>query len=257
MNNNYSKQVNIITFKDMHQEKLQREVIEEIAVLLMVNGEDWLTLRCSPVDLEEMGVGFLFNLGIINKFSEIKELKLCERNILDIWLDHSANKPVFYERTSGCTAGALFKSENLNLEPVETFSVFSNSQIYNLLKKFLSEQDKIRNEVRGLHSSALSDGENIILLSSDIGRHNTLDKLAGFWLKTIPHPSARIFLCTGRISSEMLLKCARMRSQIILSLSTPTAQAVMDAEKLGITLIGYARSNSFSVYSFPQRIRKF
>ena len=255
MNKKYSGLRKIVKFINDDQEEIIQQVIEETAVSLMVNGEEWLTLRCSPTDLEELGIGFLYNQGIIQDISEIEDIKICERNVLDIWLNHSAEKPNLIERTSGCTGGASYYVEELKPAQVKTKTTFSQDQIFVLLEKFFKAQEEIRKEVRGLHSSALSDGKNIDFIFSDIGRHNTLDKLAGKWLKTIPHPPVCILLCTGRISSEMLFKCANLSSEIIVSLSTPTLQAVEDAEKLGITLIGYARANQFSIYSNPQRIR--
>ena len=256
MDKKYSRLLKIIKFTNDDQEEIKQQVIKETAVFLMVNGEEWLSLRCSPSDLEELGIGFLFNQGIIQDISEIEEIKICEQDVLDIWLNHSAEKPNLIERTSGCTGGASYQAEEQNLAQVKSRTLFNQNQIFSLLEKFFKAQEEIRKEVRGLHTSGLSDGENIDFIFSDIGRHNTLDKLAGKWLKSIPHKPVRILLCTGRISSEMLFKCARLSSEIIISFSTPTLQAVEDAEKLGITLIGYARANQFSIYSNPQRIRE-
>ena len=254
MKSNYSKTQIIIRFNKNVPEKSKLQVIEESSVLLMVNGEEWLTLRCSPVDLKELGLGFLFNQGIIELLDEIEEIKICKDGGLDIWLTHPAKKPRFFERASGCAGGTSFQVEEERIKEVDARSIFNSSEIYSLLEVFLSAQE-IRKKVRGLHTSALSDGKSINSLFSDIGRHNTLDKLAGKWLLTDTVHPLKICFCTGRISSEMLFKCARMRLEMIISFSTPTSQAIKDAEKLGITLIGYARVNQFNIYSHTERIR--
>jgi FdhD protein len=105
-----------------------------------------------------------------------------------------------------------------------------------------------------LHSSGLSDGYATWLQAEDIGRHNTLDKLAGLILVnkiTIAHC---MLFTTGRISSEMLQKAARMKAAVVVSRTSPTLYAIDLAEKSGITLVGYARRSQFNVYSHPERL---
>ena len=106
----------------------------------------------------------------------------------------------------------------------------------------------------GVHSSCLSDGERIYVTMEDIGRHNTLDKIAGRCLIENIHLSNKIILTTGRISSEMLQKAARLKAAILVSRTSPSSLSIALANQVGITLIGYARRNGFNVYSHPQRV---
>jgi FdhD protein len=119
----------------------------------------------------------------------------------------------------------------------------------------LFESQALYRETGGVHTSALSDGEQIVLVAEDIGRHNTLDKIAGLCLMKNIWPDTRILITTGRISSEMLQKAARLRAPILISRTSPSSLSIEMAERYGITLIGYARRNRFNVYSNSQRIQ--
>jgi FdhD protein len=100
----------------------------------------------------------------------------------------------------------------------------------------------------------LSDGVEVTASAEDIGRHNTLDKIAGLCLLHDLHPERRILMTTGRISSEMIQKSARIGATIVISRTSPTSMSIQLAEQMGITLIGYARASQFNIYSHPERI---
>src|SRR5215212_7903103 len=82
------------------------ETIVEAPVSLTVNGEVWLTFMCTPVNLEAMSVGFLYNEGIIESMDEVADVRVCEHgDNVDVWLHHAAEQPTSWRRTSGCTGG--------------------------------------------------------------------------------------------------------------------------------------------------------
>jgi len=118
----------------------------------------------------------------------------------------------------------------------------------------LMEVQSLYRETGGVHSSALSDGEKLVISAEDIGRHNSLDKIAGLCLMNNIWPETRLLITTGRISSEMLQKAARMQAPIIVSRTSPSSLSIEMAERYGITLIGYARKHRFNVYSNVQRV---
>ena len=118
----------------------------------------------------------------------------------------------------------------------------------------LFESQALYRETGGVHTSALSDGEKVLLSAEDIGRHNTLDKIAGLCLMQNMFPEKRILITTGRISSEMLQKAARLQVPILISRTSPSSLSIEMAERYGITLIGYARKHRFNVYSSGERV---
>jgi FdhD protein len=118
----------------------------------------------------------------------------------------------------------------------------------------LFESQALYRTTGGVHTSAVSDGEQIILTADDIGRHNTLDKLAGRLLLDGIQLPRKIILTTGRISSEMLQKANRMGAAVLISRTSPSSLSIELAQRFGVTLIGYARRNRFNIYSHPERI---
>jgi FdhD protein len=232
------------------------ETIVEAPVSLTVNGEVWLTFMCTPVDLEALAVGFLYNEGIIQAMSEVVDVRVCEHgDNVDVWLNHEAKQPTSWRRTSGCTGGVtavdLLAKSNISLSGND---LKVQPEAIGHLVEMLFEAQLLYRETGGVHTSALSDGGKILLSAEDIGRHNTLDKIAGLCLMNDVWPETRILITTGRISSEMLQKAAQLNVPILISRTSPSSLSIEMAERYGITLIGYARRHRFNVYSNMQRV---
>jgi FdhD protein len=122
------------------------------------------------------------------------------------------------------------------------------------LMKQLYQHQSLFQQCGGIHSSALGDRKQIMAVAEDIGRHNTLDKIIGECLMRKLSTQNGILLTTGRISSEMLLKAARMQAPIVVSRGSPTERAISLGHELGITVIGYARGRRLSVFSTKERL---
>jgi len=232
------------------------ETIVETPVSLTVNGNVWLTFMCTPVHLEALAVGFLYNEGIIKAMDDVEDVRVCQHgDNVDVWLNRKAEQPTSWRRTSGCTGGVT--AVDLLARPNVSFygSRFEiQPDAIGKLVELLFESQSLYRETGGVHTSALSDGEQIILSAEDIGRHNTLDKIAGLCLMENVFPAKRILITTGRISSEMLQKAARLGAPILISRTSPSSLSIEMAERYGITLIGYARRHRFNVYSNSQRV---
>jgi FdhD protein len=211
---------------------------------------------CTPVHLEALMVGFLFNEGVIDSMDEIEDVRICEHgDNVDVWLTHDAPKPDSWTRTSGCTGGVTAVASIERPRPATISDEFNLSpgQI-NGLVELLFESQELYRETGGVHTSMLSDGDRVILSAEDIGRHNTLDKIAGLCMMENNWPEKRVLITTGRISSEMLQKAVRMGAKIIASRTSPSSLSIELAELWGITLVGYARRNRFNLYAAPERI---
>ena len=237
-----------------HWETVNAEVIVETPVSLTVNGDVWLTFMCTPVHLEYMAVGFLFNEGLIKSADEVVDVRLCASgDNVDVWLKHSVENPDKWRRTSGCTGGMTSVTSEAPAQPFINGVTLGANHVGELIDQLFDSQQLYRAS-GGVHTSALSDGKRIRIVAEDIGRHNTLDKIAGRCLLEHIRPSRRIILTTGRISSEMLQKSARLKASIVISRTSPSSLSIELAQKWGITLIGYARRNRFNIYTHPERI---
>lgn len=243
-------------FQNGKSEQIDAHLPTEAPVSLTVNGETWLTFMCSPSLLEALAVGFLFNENIIKDFDEVADVRVCEHgDNVDIWLNHAAEKPKKWTRTSGCTGGMT------SVEPRTSFGlaqrknglVLSPKQIPVLLK-MLDEHQTLYRQTGGIHTSILTDGAEKTIAAEDIGRHNTLDKIAGMMLMEGIKPKTRMLLTTGRISSEMMQKAIQLGVSIVISRTSPSSISIELAEKAGITLIGYAKRHRFNLYTHAERI---
>jgi FdhD protein len=214
---------------------------------------------CTPVDLEAMAVGFLFNEGVIASRQELADVRLCAAgDNVDVWLHHSAEKPDRWRRTSGCTGGitSVEMEDDPKIEQPLPAYLMHPGRVGQLMEMLLHSQSLYRAS-GGVHTSAISDGEQLLIVTEDIGRHNTLDKIAGRLLLEDGEAIPRILLTTGRISSEMLQKSWRIGVTIVISRTSPSSLSIRLAERRGMTLIGYARRDRFILYSHPERIHNF
>ena len=251
--NTHSKKIKYFQYAAKEFNLYETEIVEENPVSLSVNGKEWLTFMCTPSDLEELGAGFLFNEGIINSINEVASIQLCHSGAnIDIWLTKDARKPKNWFRTSGCSGGmSIINFEELSFGTKNSKQhklVLNPNQVNDLVKMLFKSQSLYR-KYGGVHTSALCSSHEVIVSKEDIGRHNTLDKIAGHCLLNDIEMSSGIIVSTGRISSEMIQKCIRMGVNLVISRTSPSSISIQLAEKFNITLIGYARSNQFRIYA--------
>lgn len=235
-------------------ETVPTRVIGETTVTLTVNGEIWLGLMCTPIDLEALAVGFIVNEGLLHTRDELVSVRVCPSgDNVDVWLTHVVERPTRWRRTSGCSGGMTSTSldNRFSIPPLKR--PLTPEKLLNLMGRLYESQSLYR-ETGGVHTSAICDEQSIRFLAEDIGRHNTFDKLAGRMLLEQTQITPPIVLTTGRISSEMLQKAARMGVAVVASRTSPTSLSVQLAESWNITLIGYARRDQFTIYAHPENI---
>ncbi len=237
--------------KEFHEQEIP--VVNEISLTLTVNGEEWLSFMCTPLHQIEMAIGFLYNEGIIANLDNVVDYRLCETgDNVDVWLTYSPQKPRAWTRTSGCSGGSTLK-KHASQTFITIHRTYSADIIYHLID-LLYHQQSLYKTTGGIHTSALCNADQIIVSVEDIGRHNTLDKLAGMMLLRHLQIDNKIILTTGRVSSEMMQKAIRLGCEIVISRTSPSALAAQLAQEAGVTLIGYAKRNQFNVYTHSERL---
>lgn len=237
------------------------EVVTEYALTVFVDGQEFATLVCTPADLSELVVGFIASEGLLEKIEDMRSLEVDEeggvafvrmQRKVEINPDHFAKRYI----TSCCGKGrqSYYFYNDAQTAPVTTIGpLLTPLEVTELVSKMQSQSDLFL-ETGGVHNAALCDSSHIVASRADIGRHNALDKLFGYMLQQHVSSQDKVMVFSGRISSEVLLKVAKMKVGVLLSKSAPTDMALQMAEELGITAIGFARGDRFKVYTHPERI---
>lgn len=234
---------------------VEGEVIAEELVTLYLNGQELATIMATPHHPDWLALGLLKNERLIESLKEIDHVHVAAGGCcVDVWLNHSVAMPHRRILTSGCGGGVTFDDPALGIEPLQDDLRLDPETLYDLFPR-LHFPDSLHARARGVHAAALSDGKRILALVEDIGRHNTLDKLVGTCLVQGISTRGRILLATGRISSEMLHKAARMGCPLVASRNSPTSLAIRMALAWNITLVGYVRQRSMRVYAHPERLQ--
>jgi FdhD protein len=227
--------------------------VEEV-IALHVNGQPLLRLMCTPTLLEELALGFLFNEGLIEGVGDVEEVKVLTlrdgNRWLDVWLGREIEPPKLRAITSGCSGGTTFESAG---SPVESDLRVTPQQVTHLVAE-MSRRAALYHRAGGLHVAALAEGERLLCVAEDVGRHNAVDKIAGRCLRQGLPMQDRILLSSGRISSEVVNKAARMQAPVLVSRTSPTSLAVQLAQAWRVTLIGYTRRRSLRVYTSEWRL---
>lgn len=230
-------------------------VIQEALVRLHVNGRELARLMCTPQELDYLALGFLRSEGMIAGRDDVRLLKVCpSQACVDVWLRQADfEAPTQVTITSGCGGGITFADLSEAIEPLVS-NMRVGAQQLSALMGSLGETTHLYRESRGVHAAGLARGDALVAVAEDVGRHNAIDKLWGRCLaEDIPTQDA-ILLTTGRISSEMLRKAARMGTPIIASRTSPTHLSVALAAAWNLTLAGYVRRDSLNVYTGGQRL---
>ena len=241
-------------------EESEVSLIREVPLTIFLNDKEVVTLLCLGDHMKELALGFIRSEGFIDKLLEIKTVMVDEDKgtaKIETISDKHLVEGLFERRTitSGCGKGSTFYNvmDAFKCRKIQSGLKIKAGYLLELMKK-LHELSGLYKETHGAHNVALADLNGIIVFREDIGRHNAVDKLHGHSLLKEIDLSDKILITTGRVSSEILIKTGKMGIPIILSRSVPTALAVTIAEEVGITITGFARGGSLSVYSHEERV---
>ena len=166
----------------------------------------------------------------------------------DVTLSRPVTLPTERILTSGCGGGITFRIDPRLFPRLHSSLRVTPRQLAGRIKELYGQAERYQAS-RGIHGAALADGERLLVMAEDVGRHNAVDKVKGEALLKGITTVDRILLSTGRVSSEMLLKAARMGVPVVASRTSPTEMAVGLAEQLGITVIGYLRPDGLNLYA--------
>jgi FdhD protein len=212
----------------------RERVVTEFALSILINGKPLATAMMTPVMQKEFVVGHLFGQGIIDTASDIASLVI------------EANKA---EVTISSKHGTARKSPEINSD----FNV-NRADIFEGVKAILKSD--VFTETEAVHSAGLfKSGAEAVCIAEDIGRHNALDKVIGYGILNGVDFARSFVTSTGRMPSEMILRCSNANIPIIASKGTPTSMGIEIAEKAGLTIVGMVRGEGMIVYSNMERVK--
>jgi len=241
-------------YRDGRLTPLERTPPAERAITLIVDGEELATIACSPVRVIALALGFLRVEDLIQTADDVALMEVCDdETVVKVRLAPTARR-VPHERkrilTSGCGRGVTF---SLDVVPVAGGMAVRPERLMEWMETLLEAAAGYR-EHGGTHAAGLFGEGGLELLVEDIGRHNTVDRIAGEALLADLPTAGKAILTSGRISSEMLVKCSRLGAGIAASRTSPTELAVSLAEEAHVALCGYVRRGSLQIFHDPGRL---
>ena len=232
----------------------QEHIAIETPYTIMLNETDIGASMVLPSGLEEFGVGFLFGQGYIESPGEVREVLVCPEGRISVYADVENTEPKDVIITSGCGGtgkiprdlldGILEKPLDYSLSLAETKAFLHDAY----------QASPLGTMTHCVHGCGLWSDGTLKLHYEDVGRHNAVDKVMGAILLGKADPRCAVYT-TGRLTSDMVLKCARMRIPIVMSRTAPSSLGLAIAERAGMTLIGYARTDRLNVFTNPDRIK--
>lgn len=222
-----------------------RSLPVEKNIILYLNGQKYIEFLCTPAELKELVLGFLYNINVIEAADDIREIEVSSDTVL-VWLwRNDVSFEQIFQRTSGF--GGITRRGKKSKHTNERYITFYPRQLF-ALNHYIQEQTKLYQETGGIHFSALCTEKEVILLSEDIGRHNTMDKIAGSALIQNISTEGKWLITSGRISLEMVQKASRMGVRLIASMTTPTLKAETYAREQKMVLVGRLKDEQMNLY---------
>lgn len=246
---------------DAFMEETEDSVVTEYVLTVHVNNQEMATVVCSPEHMDDLVLGFLAAEGVIRSLQQVKSLVVhthSGRARVETTSTVNFNQEFFNKRYIASCCGKsrqsfYFYNDVQTAKRVDDQTTLTPLQILTLMDAMEVDAGLFR-ETGGVHIAALCDAKGVIVSRSDIGRHNALDKLYGYVLRKELALTGKVVTFSGRLSSEVLLKVAKLGTGMVIARSAPTALALDIAEELNITTVGFARNRSFNVYTHPWRV---
>jgi FdhD protein len=244
---------------DQDGKAIETAVVVERPLTLFLNGQEIVTMMTVGDHPDCLAIGYLLNQNMLRADDKITGVDYDDE--LETVVVRTRRKTDFEKKlrkktlTSGCAQGTVFgdlmeKFDDIRL-PRE--AVLKTSWLYALSKK-INLAPSLYLAAGAIHGCVLCEEDRPLVYMEDVGRHNAIDKIAGYMHLNKIGPEGKIFYTTGRLTSEMVIKCVQMRIPILISRSGFTAWGVELAQKADLTLIGRARGKRFVALAGTHRL---
>jgi FdhD protein len=238
--------------------RIETSVTVERALTIFLNSQEIVTAMTIGDYPDYLAVGYLLNQNMLLPDDVVESVDYDEE--LSVVVVRTKRKTNYEKKlkkkvqTSGCAQGTVFGDLMEALEGVSLPNTeLRTSWLYALTHK-INTTPSLYLEAGAIHGCVLAREDQPLVYMEDVGRHNAVDKIAGWMFKEKVSPSDKIFYTTGRLTSEMVIKTVRMGIPILISRSGFTAWGVELARKANLTLIGRARGKRFVALAGEDRI---
>jgi FdhD protein len=250
---------NRVSGVDQDGKTIETAVVVERPLNLFLNGQEIVTMMTIGDHPDFLAVGYLLNQNMLRPDDKITAIDRDEE--LDLVVVRTKRKTNYEEKlkkkikTSGCAQGTVFGDlmEKFDEIVLPADAKLRTSWLYSLSKK-INTRPSLYLEAGAIHGCVLCEEDRPLVYMEDVGRHNAIDKIAGYMFMNGVSPDGKIFYTTGRLTSEMVIKCVQMRIPILISRSGFTAWGVELAKKANLTLIGRAKGKRFVALAGEGRI---
>ncbi|HEX6011799.1 MAG TPA: formate dehydrogenase accessory sulfurtransferase FdhD [Geminicoccaceae bacterium] len=248
-----------VTGIDQEGREVAAAIVHERPLTLFLNGQEIVTMMTIGDHPEYLALGYLLNQNMLRTDDAVTAVEHDPE--LEVVVVRTARETDFEEklkkkvRTSGCAQGTVFGDlmERFDQVRLPKDAVVRTSWLYALMRK-INTIPSLYLKAGAIHGCALCEEDEVLVYMEDVGRHNAVDKIAGFMHRHALGPEGKIFYTTGRLTSEMVIKTVQMGIPVLASRSGFTAWGVELARKAGLTLIGRARGKRFLALSGAERI---
>lgn len=243
---------------DEHGQPVEIAVVEERPLTIFLNSREIVTAMTIGDYPDYLALGFLKNQGMLSGADDVVGVDYDED--IDTVVVRTASQTTYEEklekktRTSGCAVGTVFGDMMEGLEGLTLPATpVRSSWLYALAHK-INRTPSLYLEAGAIHGTVLCQGDRPLVYMEDVGRHNAVDKVAGWMLAEGIDPADKILYTTGRLTSEMVIKTAQMGIPTLASRSGFTAWGVEIAQEVGLTLIGRMKGQRFTCLSGEDRL---
>jgi len=239
--------------------RVEASVVVERPLTLFLNGQEIVTMMTVGDYPEYLAVGYLANQNMLLPDDEIVAVE--HDDDLEVVVVRTARQTDYEAKlrkktlTSGCAQGTVFGDLMEHFEDVELNrdAILKTSWLYALTKQ-INTTPSLYLAAGAIHGCVLCEQDRLLIYMEDVGRHNAVDKIAGYMRLNGIAAADKIFYTTGRLTSEMVIKTVQMSIPILVSRSGFTAWGVDLARQAGLTLIGRARGHRFLALAGEERI---
>ena len=244
---------------DENSKFVKTKVINEKSLTIFLNNQEIVTLMTIGDHPKYLAIGYLLNQNMLKKNDKVSKVEIDkELKVVVVRTKRKTNYETKLKKkitTSGCAIGTVFGDvyDEILKSKIKSKKKIKHSWIYEISKK-INLTPSLYLEAGAIHGCAIIENNNPIIYMEDVGRHNAVDKIAGYMFLEKINGSNKIFYTTGRLTSEMVIKTVKMMIPILISRSGFTSWGVELAKKTNLTLIGRAKGKKYLVLSGEKRI---